>query len=396
MIRIFDKVDCCGCSACEQSCPVHCIDLCQDDEGFRYPVIDINLCIECGKCLQVCPILNNSKESSGLSKAYAALNKNEEQRLASSSGGVFTILAEQVLDENGFVFGAAFTEDSRSVRHISCDSTIGLGMLRGSKYLQSDKQGSYREVREELSNGRLVLFSGTPCEIEGLKRYLGKPYANLICIDIICHGVPSPKLWEKYVCYRENEAGASTLKTFFRHKHYGWKKYSVLFEFSNNTEYLGPLNKDLYMKMFLQNLCLRPSCYECNFKKMNRESDITLADFWGGQNIVPEMDDDKGLSLLIVHSNAGESLLNRVQDKLLMKAVDLDVALEGNSMMTKSVDKPVSRDMFMRELDDLEIPALADKYLRKYSFGEKVFRLIKRTILRNVKTLLRKTKYNNS
>lgn len=393
MIDIKDKVNCCGCSACEQVCPIHCIRLCSDDEGFLYPVTDKNVCIECGLCVQVCPILNAKDEVSSLLETYAAYNKNEDQRLSSSSGGVFSLLAEQILKKNGIVFGAAFSEDFRSVKHTVCESTDGIVELRGSKYLQSDKQASYAMVHEALQDDTLVLFSGTPCEIEGLKSYLRKPYKNLICVDIICHGVPSPILWSKYVSFREKEAGASVLNVSFRHKYYGWKKFSVLFEFLNGTEYLSPLNKDPYMQMFLQDLCLRPSCYDCRFKKKNRESDITLADFWGCDRVVPDMDDDKGLSLIILHSERGKRLLDSIRGDLEIKPVGFEAATIYNSAMSLSVKKPESRDAFMKEMTLLEILALAERYLRKPSFKDKVISLMKSIFPHRLQVKIKKMIY---
>lgn len=205
---------CCGCSACAQACPKGCITMQADGEGFLYPVIDENTCIACGACEHVCPIKNTSPEPTGEPDAYAAYSKNTEQRLESSSGGVFSLLAEEILQNSGVVFGAAMSEDCRKAQHIAVERQEDLWKLRGSKYLQSEIGSTYRQAENALKQGRRVLFSGTPCEIEGLHRYLRREYENLLCVDLICHGVPSAKLWEKYVSYRENCAGAAAQRTF--------------------------------------------------------------------------------------------------------------------------------------------------------------------------------------
>lgn len=378
MIRIFDKKECCGCTACGQVCPIKCIVMISDSEGFLYPKVDQSLCIHCGLCERVCPIISAQRENDNVSPySYAAWNKNDQIRRTSSSGGVFSALAEYILKNRGFVVGAAFRSDFRTVEHHICSSVEELDKLQGSKYLQSEKGDVYVKIKKYLEKASMVLFSGTPCEIEGLRSFLRKPYENLICIDFICHGVPSPKLWNKYVQYREKEAGASTVKTYFRHKAYGWKKFSVAFHFSNKTEYLMPKGKDLYMQMFLQDLCLRPSCYDCQFKKKHRVSDLSLADFWGSENVLPKLDDDKGISLVIVHSEKGSELLESVKDHLEMIAVDLDEALKGNQAMSVSAKVPETREAFMASIDQITIPELARKYLRKPSVLRRLKGLMK-------------------
>lgn len=247
-----------------------------------------------------------------------------------------------------------------------------LAKLRGSKYVQSDVGQTYIAAQAYLESGREVLYTGTPCEIEGLKTFLHKDYSNLICVDLICHGVPSPKLWKKYVCYREQCAGALAQRTFFRHKKYGWKTYAVLFEFSNNTAYEQVVSKDLFMQMFLQDICLRPSCYQCDFKKMNRVSDLTIADFWGCDEVCPDLDDDKGLSLIITQSKKGMELITTLVPNLVLRKVDTARSLSFNSSMTHSCPKPVKRDDFMSDIDTVSIPELANRYLKKTSLLKKM------------------------
>lgn len=391
MIQIDDKRKCCGCSACAQACPKRCITMRSDEEGFVYPQVETEKCVGCGICEKVCPVLRAVPEPDGEPQAYAAYNKNETERLESSSGGIFTLLAKAVLKRGGVVFGAAMAEDCRTVYHLAVESENELYRLRGSKYLQSTIGTAYQEAERCLKAGRDVLFSGTPCEIEGLRSYLRREYENLLCVDVICHGVPSPKLWEKYVRYREDRAGSAARRTFFRHKKYGWKTYAVLFEFSNNTAYEQILSKDLFLQMFLQDLCLRPSCYACAFKKKNRLSDITLADFWGCGDVCPELDDDKGLSLVLVHSARGKRMMSALNGEMVCQSVEPNQALwGGNPSLIKSCPEPEKRSAFMRQLDELDIPELAGKYLTKPTVMQKIMRLVPAGVKKPLKILFRK------
>lgn len=307
MIEITKKQNCSGCYACKNICPKQCIDMREDNEGFWYPQVDKDKCINCGLCEKICPIINN-KERVNEIKAYACINKDEKIRAKSSSGGIYTLLAECIINNGGVVFGARFDEELNLV-HSYTDNIQGLEQFRGSKYLQSRIGQSYKKAKEFLEKDIKVLFSGTPCQISGLLSYLSKEYENLICIDIICHGVPSPKVFKLYRDELEKKYGSTTQRIDFRCKDYGWKLFCVLLSFNNNTQYMKDLNNDVYMNGFLQNLYLRPSCYECKSKTLNRLSDITIADFWGIQNIASELDDDKGTSLVLVNSNKGKKYL---------------------------------------------------------------------------------------
>jgi coenzyme F420-reducing hydrogenase beta subunit len=337
-----------------------------DQEGFWYPEVDYSQCIECGMCIRVCPIIQIPKKEHDeqvASLAYAAYNKDESVRLDSSSGGLFTLIAEEVIGAGGVVFGARF-DDEFNVIHDHAESLDALGAFRGSKYVQSNIGTSYKKARKFLQEGRLVLFTGTPCQIGGLKYYLGRDYDNLLCQDIVCHGVPSPEVWQKYVSYREERASAPAQRISFRRKKEGWKKYSVSFSFQNNTEYVQIHNKDLYIQAFLKDICLRPSCHACHFKTINRDSDLTLADFWGIQNIAPELDDDKGTSFVIVHSEKGHKLLERIQDQIVKQEVDLWHGVKHNSAMVKSAVKHPKRDEFFTALDHEDIDSLITRLCR--------------------------------
>lgn len=379
MQKITALKNCSGCHACYNACPTGCISMEYDSEGFLYPKIDNEKCINCGKCDNVCPVINEYKAGEK-GKAYACINKDESVREKSSSGGVFGLIAEHVLDNGGVVFGAAFDEDF-NVEHIKVDNKEDLDRLRGSKYVQSSIGTAFKQAKECLDDGRLVLFTATPCQISGLKAYLGRDYDNLILQDIVCHGVPSPKVWQKYIAFREKSAGAKTRRMLFRHKKYGWKTYSLLFEFTNNKEYVKILHDDFYMKGFLANLYLRPSCYECHSKSVCRQSDITLADFWGIENVMSEMDDNKGTSLVLVNSEKGQKIFEKISENMDFRAVDIDEALKYNSAAYKSVPMPKTRSVFMNSLDKYEFDVLIKKCIPSKPAG-KVFRKLKSIIKR--------------
>lgn len=354
--------DCTGCHACTNICPKKCIFMKYDNEGFLYPIVDYNICIKCKRCVNVCPINNNIK-SYNTPIAYACYNKDENIRLNSSSGGIFSLLAEKMIDRGGVVFGAVFN-DNFEVEHKYIETKENIELLRGSKYVQSKIGTSYRQVKDFLESGREVLFSGTPCQIAGLKNYLVKAYSNLLTVDLICHGVPSPYVWQKYIKFRENKAGSEISKITFRNKKMGWKQYSVSFLFKNNTEYNKIYSNDLYMTAFLKNISLRPSCYNCRFKTLNRQSDITLADFWGVQNIFPEIDDDKGVSLIFINSQSGEKIYSEILDNIVYKEVDILDAVKYNSAAIKSPLPHINREKFINDINIYTFDKLVNKYCK--------------------------------
>lgn len=303
MINIIDKVNCCGCSACVSICPKQCILMSADDEGFLYPLVNKENCIDCGLCEKVCIELH-PYDSRVPIKVLAAINKNEEVRLKSSSGGIFYLFAEKIINEGGVVFGARFDENWQVVIDFA-DTIEGIKVFMGSKYVQARIDTAYVDVKKFLNEGRKVLFSGTPCQVAGLYKFLKKKYDNLLSIDFICHGTPSPKVWAMYL--NNILDGFKRTKTIqFRddnrkYLHF-WKKYD---ESEKAVLLLGSSDKNPYMKAFLSDLILRPSCFACKAKSCSSQSDITLADFWGVWNVNPKMYDDKGTSMLFINTEKG-------------------------------------------------------------------------------------------
>lgn len=377
MIKIIDNSKCSGCSACATICPKNCIKMLQDNEGFLYPKVDTEECIECGLCLKTCP--HNTNETVIREKrAYAVINKDEKIRINSSSGGVFSLLAQAVIDKGGVVFGASFN-DSFEVEHVAIEKIEEIERLQGSKYVQSNVLDTFKQAKLFLETGRLVLFTGTPCQIAGLKAFLKNDYENLVTQDLICHGVPSPMVWQKYIEYRTTLAGASARRISSRHKKYGWKRFSVSFSYENDTEYLCQFYDDPYMRTFLKNLSLRQSCYSCNFNGDRRVADITLADFWGVEKIDIEMDDGLGTSLVIVNTIKGAELFDNIKNKVIYKEENLENAIKYNTSYCSSVQKPNNRDDFIFTVKEKGFEFAYKKYAKE-TFARKMKNIIKRII----------------
>ena len=351
---ICEQEICSGCSACANVCPQKCITMQPDSEGFLRPVIDYSQCIKCKKCINTCPVANKPKDKYKEPKAYMVYNQDDDQRKNSSSGGVFVALVEKVLKEDGVVFGAVVDSDC-VVRHKYCTSVEELPAFLKSKYVQSEIGNAYTQAKEFLQEGKKVLFCGTPCQIGGLYAVLGKDYPNLIAIDFICHGVASPKVLEKYKNFRENKAKSKATKISFRDKTKGWKEYSLKMTFENLAEYSATVKEDLYLRGFVGNLYLRKSCARCSFKQMTRQSQLTLADFWGANQFLNEPNDDKGISLVLAHGESGEQLLDSIKESLFIQEVPFDKATKGNKSYLLSVDHSPYRRVFFKKLDKKRI-----------------------------------------
>lgn len=376
---IDNKKDCCGCTACMHICPVKCIKMQEDEEGFLYPVTDKKKCINCHKCEKVCPIRNIINDNAE-TETYVGYNKNEEIRKQSSSGGMFSVVAEWILRQNGAVFGAAFDENFE-VYHIAVETEAELSKLRGSKYVQSNLLDAYPRVLQYLENNRKVLFTGTACQIAGLKKYLKNDYENLYTLDVLCHGVPSPKIWRMYLEDKNKKYNSSIEKIEFRNKKNGWKNFSMKIDFSDNQRYCVLHPEDEFMRMFLGNINLRPSCYSCRFKGIPRISDMTVGDSWGIENYMPDMDDDKGTSVILVHSSKGRQMLEAVKASLNIKEANLDKALPRTVDSRNSVEMHPNRKKYFEGVSRDESFDSLNGYLPK-NFMQKVFGLLRYILIR--------------
>lgn len=352
-ISVISKNDCCGCGACTQKCPKNAIKMKEDSEGFLYPEIDSKKCINCGLCKKICPVINHKIEDmNDFPKTYAVKNKNTDEILKSSSGGVFILLAKYVIDKKGVVYGAAYDEDN-NINHVAIDKEQDLIKLQGSKYVQSNTTVIYKDVKKKLDENRLVLFSGTPCQIRGLKNFLIKKYTNLLTCDIVCHGVPSQKLFKIYLGYIEKKYNKKISKYDFRNKEKkGWGLTAKI-TFTDGTKKYINSDFDPYYSNFLNCNTYRESCYNCKFASIKRDSDITLADYWGVLSIHNEFYDEKGVSLILVNSNKGEELINQIKNNINIIKTDLNYAITRNKNLERPSMRPEKRNVIYRNIDIL-------------------------------------------
>ena len=366
-VCLGEKIECSGCGACSVYCPKNCIKMLPDEEGFLYPQINEQLCLHCGLCKKICDMAKEKKDANSIS-AYGAFSNNEEIRLNSSSGGLFSILATYIIEEKkGVCFGACFNETLKVV-HKWVDNISDLKDLCGSKYVQSDITKVFKDVEYFLRDNRLVLFTGTPCQVAAVKAYLEKRGISqkyLVTADIICHGVPSPLVWKKYLEYRQEKERSNIKQVTFRDKTKGWRRYALVLKYGNGTQYYKVNSEDPYMRLFLRNLSLRPSCYHCQHKGMGRVSDFTLADFWGCEKVFNKEDDNKGTSLLLVHSDKGEVIFEAVKNKVCYEDTDYNEAISFNQSAIISSSRPPMRDMFFIDLQKKPFHWIVKKYCRR-------------------------------
>jgi len=385
-MRLSPKHQCSGCTACYAVCPASAIVMRADHEGFIYPEIDSGKCTNCGYCGQACPVLHTNDPHEPL-VVYAAKNKNESVRQQSSSGGVFTLLAQWVMGKGGVVYGAGWSTDW-CVVHKGVETEHDLAEIRGAKYVQSDLGDVFRQVKEQLDSGRKVLFSGCPCQIAGLRSFLvtlgvSLPITNgqLLLVDLICHAVSSPKVFQLYREELEKKYHAKTKSIFFRHKMYGWKKFSLSFVFANAKVYLSPLNQDFYLRGFLSELYNRPSCSICSWRNLMSGSDITIADYWGGHKKFPTFDDDKGMSLVMANSFAGLHVVQNILPKCEYVQTDFSDVKATNPPVWRSSPPNRKRQMFFKNLEKENIGTLIDQMLKPSLYGR--LRILAGRIKRN-------------
>ena len=402
MIQITDKTKCSGCTACMAACPKQCITMEADFEGFLYPVVDMDKCVNCGLCNQICPVETPLPVGKSLQESYVVRTKDKEVLKESTSGGMFTPLANLVLEHGGVVCAAAYDEEF-VVKHQFLDgrnswSDTDLAKFRGSKYVQSDVRGCFVQIKELLAQDRQVLFVGTPCQVYGLKAFLKKEYNNLLTVDFVCHGTPSPKLWEKYLQHQRNKYRAKIAKICFRSKMYGYHSGGFMqIEFENGKTYLASGRVDTMLLCFFKEVASRPICYKCPFKQRMRLSDITLYDCWNYAQLTENNDDDFGYTNVLIHSHKGKETISMLENHTVQITVSTDDAIKLNGTMMEHTPKQhPERSQFYAGMDACSLPEHVQKFL-PISQKDYVIEYIKRMIylvpaLRKIRGIAKKFK----
>lgn len=402
MIDIREKKQCCGCTACVNICPKQCIEMQEDEEGFLYPSVNQDICIDCGLCEKICPELNQKQAKKPIA-IYAAKHQNDEIRLSSSSGGIFFALTEKVIKEKkGVVFGCKYDEDWNVVHSFS-ETLEGCKAFRTSKYVQSNMGNCFKQVKDFLLKGRFVMFTGTPCQIAGLKGFLRKEYDNLLTVEIVCHGVPSPGVWRKYIEDVKNSTLLATPSDFkskpiitninFREKQsneYNWLEYGFVIhgkanlETNKKTTLISTIYyKAPFMKGFLADLYQRPSCYKCPAKALKSGSDLSIADYWWIHQVRPDFMDTKGISLVYVASEFGKKFFESCNIKYIHtdSAEDIEKGYLFQGAAFHSAKEPKNRKRFFEQWREKDLCLLIDE-LTKPTLKKKVYGLL-RDIKRN-------------
>lgn len=331
MIQIVDKTKCCGCTACYNICPEQALEMKADSEGFYYPEVKRERCTNCKLCEKVCPVLNK-KEHEEITKGYIVRHKDSIIVNQSTSGGAFTAVASYLVGQGAVVYGAGY-DDRMQVVCKRAEKYEQLGEMRGSKFVQSSLGTTYIQIKNELHEGKVVLFTGTPCQVSGLITFLGTKPDNLLCIDFVCRGVPSPGLWKNYVSMMEEKYASKMIDVKFKHKTYGYHTSTMKIVFENGKIYYGSGRIDPYMKAFVKELSSRPSCSACLFKEIERLSDITLFDCYKFSEITDCRDDDKGYTSILIHTNRGRKIFNEIKNSLWWKAEEIDKLVNKNGIM---------------------------------------------------------------
>lgn len=345
MIQIKDKADCCGCTACASICPKDAITMEPDTLEFKYPKVDLDKCIDCGLCEKVCAFNDNYDKSLNLKEPeiYAARHKDIHEIETSRSGAAFIAISDYILENGGIVYGVGYKDHFR-VAHKRATTKEERNEFKGSKYVQSDLDGIFRQVKEDLKQGNTVLFSGTPCQTAGLNSYIGnKLRENLVLVDIVCHGVPGPYMWRDYLDYLEKKQGSKICWVNFRDKQeYGWAAHKETFKFVKGE------GKMSFTYLFYQNIMFRHSCGKCHFANTQRPSDITIADFWGWEKTDPEFNkDNKGVSLVLVNTEKGCKLFEEASKDLDVIPAKLEDCMQPNLVKPSPINK--KRDVFEHE-----------------------------------------------
>lgn len=364
---------CTGCSACYNCCPVNAITMEYDSEGFLFPSIDSTVCLKCGRCERIC-LSTKALHKESVMHCIAVQSKDDNKRKISSSGGIFTLLAEEIIKQGGYVFGAAF-DNAFAVRHIAIHQNDEIRKLRGAKYVQSDVGSTYSNVKDFLQQGEKVLFVGTPCQISGLLSFLRECNTeNLLTVDFICHGVPSPGVWKEYTRPYSSKAKLEDIR--FRDKKYGWNDYSLKWVYSNGIEKYENRYFNEYLRGFGSNLFLRPACYSCQFKGVERSSDITLGDCWGMEAVLSDMYDELGTSILLIHTEKGKEIWSTISNDTVWSNYPIEKVISGNASIVISAETNNDREDFFK----LYKTGMLKKAMKKYcapSVKEKIIESIR-------------------
>lgn len=361
---LCEKNRCSGCTACMAACPSGAIQMRQDAEGFLYPHICENKCTHCGRCESVCSAVQRQADMEpSQQQVFACYARDEQIRRTSTSGGAFPIIARNILSDGGCVFGAA-CGDNMLIEHIKITDPRELVKIQGSKYVQSNLGNTLSQVKKELQTGKPVLFSGTPCQVNGLLSYLNRPFSNLLTCDVVCHGVPSPLVWHDYVAWQELHHQGKCTAVNFRSKRSGWHFYSMEMKFHNGKTYHKTKACDPFARGFLRNLFLRPSCYHCVFANTQRRSDITFADYWGFDELEGEIKhDEKGISQVILNTTKGIKRFDRVRDRMAYEARSMEDARSKNACLREPSAVPPNRSTFWADYQQLDFETIVRRYL---------------------------------
>lgn len=371
---ICDRDKCTGCAACVNICTKDALKMVKNERGFDHPIIDGQKCVDCKMCTKVCPVNNPYKVERNDQKVYAARSLNKELRGKSSSGALFTEISKVFLSDGGVIAGTVFNEDFTEAVFSLCRTEDELEKMRGSKYLQSAPGKIYRQVQAEIQNGKKVMFIGTPCQIAALKNLL-KPteQESVFCIDLICHGVPSPGLWKNYIDdVRKKQNNKRITGVNFRHKKPSWVQFSLKVDFEDNTSYIGSKFCDPYIVSFLREVSLRESCFDCQYTNTNRLGDITLADFWGYKSEkFSSRNDHLGISCCIVNSEKGRALFEKIKGNLLVENQTMEYAIRGNRSLVQPWVKNKYAEPFWELYTVGKINEAFNKYCIPYKPGKR-------------------------
>ena len=384
-IKLFEnKNKCCGCTACMNICPKKAISMKEDEEGFLYPIVDEEKCVECGLCKKVCAFQSGYNIENRLEKieVYAIKNKSDKVRMNSSSGGMFYAIARYVISKNGVVYGCIFDDNFNAI-HIGTDNIDGIKKMMRSKYSQSNLGNIYNNVREDIKNGKLVLFTGTPCQVAGLNKFIQNlDKSNLILVDLVCHGTPSPKLFQNYIEFLEKTKKKKVKEYYHRSKKNGWKhNEDVIFE-DGEDDYKSRLSQT-WKRIFCTDLCLRPSCYSCKYTNIKRPSDMTIGDFWGIEQYDKEFVDKKGISLTIINTTKGQKIFNEISNSLIIKKRNIEEAMDKNPQLRELLKINMDdRNEFWCNYKNKGFKYITNKYGGYNNFG-KLKNLIKKIIKKN-------------